>query len=65
VEEKMKKKYPYNNMEKLQLSGGAGFCWEFSSEENENKPEKEYGKFLADVYDYKLELYEPYIKDKL
>ena len=57
----MKKKNPYKDMDKIQVSGGAGFCWEFDSEETESKKEDDYGNFLADVYKYKKELYEPHM----
>ncbi len=57
----MKPKNPYETTEEIKFTGGDGFCWEFDSDENENNQEEEYGNFLADVYDYKVELYEPYI----
>ena len=57
----MKKKKHNNNQHEIKFIGGAGFCWEFDSDETESIKEEAYGSFLANVYEYKKELYEPHI----
>ena len=60
----MKKNRPYKKPEEVKFSGGAGFCWEFDSDGDENSKDDNYGNFLANVYEYKRELYEPHMKDE-
>lgn len=60
----MKKKKSNNKPDEIKFIGGAGFCWEFDSDETESVREEAYGSFLANVYEYKKELYEPHMKDE-
>jgi len=60
----MKEKNPYKDAKKVQFTGGEGFCWEFDSDEPENIQEDDYGNFLADVYEFKADMYEQKIPGK-
>ena len=57
----MKSQNPYKDANNLLFFGGSGFCWEFDDETSDILNEEEYNSFLADVYEYRAELYEPYI----
>ena len=57
----MKNKNPYTDPNNLLFNGVAGFSWEFDDEDSDFLKEEEYDSFLEHVYEYKTELYEPYI----